>query len=211
MSCGGGGNNKVKETPEQKQAAKVAIERYRLSQNIEKPVEDWLIQRVGSIGSDKPYAEGVATADRAQAFAPAEAKMIEAQRTAGVNPSSGRFTVGTLGHAARAEAGSRTSGVAGADIGNENRRIAGKEAVLGVGLGKASSADLGFQTEADRSARIATADARTAAYNRNAERYALGQLAGAGAYAYGSASPGLDAMKRRTMGYSAPSDGLRGW
>ena len=196
MSGGGGGDTTVKDTPEQRQLAQVAAEKWNFAQEKLAPLENAYMESVGDMTSDAnmSYIAGRTLQSQQQAVSDASQQAGLQLSQAGIDPSSGRAQSAMSGIAlGGASAGGETLGRA--QFEQENQQVRGLQNIVAIGQGQAGQAQQGLSSIASQSA----VDARQTAANRFNRRSAnlqlLGQVAGAGT-AYG-----LDKL-------SAPNSGL---
>lgn len=185
MSGGGGGDNTVKDTPEQRQLAAVAAEKWNFAQEKLAPLENAYMESVGDMTSDTnmSYIAGRTLQSQQQAVSEATEQAGMQLSQAGIDPSSGRAQSAMSGIAlGGASAGGETLGRA--QFEQENQQVQGLQNIVAIGQGQAGQAQQGLSSIASQSA----ADARQASANqfnrRSANLQLLGQVAGAGT-AYG--------------------------
>nr|WP_298166493.1 hypothetical protein [uncultured Pseudomonas sp.] len=182
MSGGGGdkGDNTIKDTPEQRYAAKVAAEKWNFAQTTLAPLENEYMARVEDLDSKgrMSYLRGV-TNQSSQAQLSQGLQVVGDQLgQAGINPNSGRYN-GTLTDLTQESAlqGGETMGRA--QFQQEAEKIRGMQNIVAIGSGEAGQAQTGLSDIASQSA----ADARSAAANsynrRSANLQLLGGIAGA--------------------------------
>lgn len=208
MSGGGGGDNEVKDTPEQKALAEVAAQKWNYAQEKLAPLEDAYMEQVGGMtdSGKMSYISGRAMQGQQQATSEAADQVGDQLQNAGVDPSSGRYQDEMAGLAMDgAQAGGETAGRA--QFEQENQQIAGLQNIVSIGQGEAGRAQQGLGTIADQSA----ADARQSAANkfnrRSANLQLLGQVAGAGA-SYGLSGTGGSATGGTASPGFQPGQGL---
>lgn len=185
MSGGGGGDNTIKDTPEQRELAAVAAEKWNFAQENLAPLEDAYMQQVEQMTdpSRMSYIRGRTMQAQQQAGAEARGQAGQQLQQGGIDPSSGRYQGAMTGLSLdTAQAGGETLGRA--QFEQENQQIQGLQNITSIGQGQAGQAQAGLAGLADQSA----ADARQSAANqfnrRSANLQLLGQVAGAGT-AYG--------------------------
>ena len=185
MSGGGGGDTTVKDTPEQRQLAQVAAEKWNFAQEKLAPLENAYMESVGDMTSDAnmSYIAGRTLQSQQQAVSEASQQAGLQLSQAGIDPSSGRAQSAMSGIAlGGASAGGETLGRA--QFEQENQQVRGLQNIVAIGQGQAGQAQQGLSSIASQSA----ADARQTAANRFNRRSAnlqlLGQVAGAGASSY---------------------------
>ncbi len=185
MSGGGGGDTTVKDTPEQRQLAQVAAEKWNFAQEKLAPLENAYMESVGDMTSDAnmSYIAGRTLQSQQQAVSEASDQAGLQLSQAGIDPSSGRAQSAMSGIAlGGASAGGETLGRA--QFEQENQQVRGLQNIVAIGQGQAGQAQQGLSSIASQSA----ADAQQAAANRFNRRSAnlqlLGQVAGAGTANY---------------------------
>lgn len=190
MSGGGGGDNTVADTPEQRELAAVAAEKWNFAQENLAPLEDAYMQQVdGMTDPDKmSYIKGRTMQSQQQAAGELNQQATQQMTQAGIDPSSGRFQGVTGGIGLdTAMAGGETLGRA--QFEQQSQQIQGLQNITAIGQGQAGQAQQGLSAIAGQSA----ADARQSAANqfnrRSANLQLLGQVAGAGT-SYGLNSMG---------------------
>lgn len=185
MSGGGGGDTTVKDTPEQRQLAQVAAEKWNFAQEKLAPLENAYMESVGDMTSDAnmSYIAGRTLQSQQQVVSDASQQAGLQLSQAGIDPSSGRAQSAMSGIALDgASAGGETLGRA--QFEQENQQVRGLQNIVAIGQGQAGQTQQGLSSIASQSA----VDARQTAANRFNRRSAnlqlLGQVAGAGT-AYG--------------------------
>lgn len=185
MSGGGGGDSKVKDTPEQRQLAQVAAEKWNYAQENLAPLENAYMESVGDMTSDAnmSYIAGRTLQSQQQAVSDASEQAGMQLGEAGIDPSSGRYQTAMSDIAlGGASAGGETLGRA--QFEQENQQIQGLQNIVAIGQGESGQAQAGLSGVAAQSAQ----DARQTAANRfnrkSANLQLLGQVAGAGTASY---------------------------
>lgn len=204
MSGGGGGDNEVKDTPEQKALAEVAAQKWNYAQEKLAPLEDAYMEQVGEMTDNgkMSYISGRAMQGQQQATSEAAGQASDQLQQAGVDPSSGRYQDEMAGLAmSGAEAGGETAGRA--QFEQENQQIAGLQNIVSIGQGEAGRAQQGLGAIAGQSAADARQSAASKFNRRSANLQLLGQVAGAGA-SYGlNGSGGGGAAGTATPGFQS--------
>lgn len=197
---GGGGDNTVEDTPEQRELAAVAAEKWNFAQEKLAPLEDAYMQQVEQMTGEgnMSYIRGRTMQAQQQAGSEIADQAGQQLQQGGIDPSSGRYQGAMTGLSLdTAQAGGETLGRA--QFEQENQQIQGMQNIVAMGQGEATQAQAGLAGLADQSA----ADARSSAANqfnrRSANLQLLGQVAGAGT-AYG-----LDGMGGGTPGLGMES------
>lgn len=178
---GGGGDNKVKDTPEQKALAQVAAEKWNFAQENLAPLEDQYMAHVDQMDSagNMSYIRGRTMQAQAGAQSQAQSQMEAGLGRAGINPNSGRFQgeVAGLGNEL-AQAGGETLGRA--EFEQDNQKIMGLQNITDIGQGQAGQAQAGMSRLAQESSSNAIGNAQNAFNRRSANLQLLGTVAGAG-------------------------------
>lgn len=206
MSGGGGGDNSVKDTPEQRHLAEVAAEKWNYAQENLAPLENAYMESVGDMTSDAnmSYISGRTLQSQQQAVSDASQQAGMQLGQAGIDPSSGRAQAAMSGIALDgASAGGETLGRA--QFEQENQQVQGLQNIVAIGQGQAGQAQAGLSGIAAQSAQDARQSAATQFNRRSANLQLLGQVAGAGTANYmngASASPPA-AGGAATPGYQA--------
>jgi hypothetical protein len=174
----GGGPEEVPETPEQRAAADVAMEQWRLYQNDYRPFEEkWIKDVTAPTATREAKVASQVNADVAQ--------KTGALPPPGTDPR--RFANVTAGNSAPAKVAANAQAIAGQAV--KDQRIGGIQAVVDLGMGKKSDADLMGREIAKDSVDKAIGDAQ---YRQSVNSaYASGAMSalGAGAAIYNNMSP----------------------
>lgn len=205
MSGGGGGDNKVKDTPEQKQLAAVAAEKWNYAQENLAPLEDAYMQQVGGMTSDgnMSYIRGRTMQSQQQAAGEMGQQVGGQLQRAGIDPSSGRYQGEMTGlNLDVAQSGGETTGRA--QFEQESQQIGGLQNIVAIGQGEAGRAQQGLGQIAGQSAADARQSAASQFNRRSANLQLLGQAAGA-ATSYGLDGGGVAAGGAATPGYQQGS------
>lgn len=137
MSGGGGDDNKVKDTPEQKYLAQVAAEKWNFAQEELAPLENEYMATVGRMDSEgnMSYIRGRTMQAQTQAQTRAQADLDKGLGRAGIDPSSGRWQGDQTGLALDvATAGGENLGRA--QFEQDNQKILGLQNVVAIGQGQ---------------------------------------------------------------------------
>lgn len=182
MSGGGGGSNTVKDTPEQRELAAVAAEKWNFAQERLAPLEDAYMEQVGQMTgpSKMSYIRGRTMQAQQQATSEMTGMAGRQLQQGGIDPSSGRYQGAMSGLALdAAHSGGETLGRA--QFEQESQQIQGMQNIVAIGQGQAGQAQAGLAGLADQSAADARQSAVTSFNRRSANLQLLGQVAGAGA------------------------------
>jgi hypothetical protein len=182
---GGGGDNSVKDTPEQRELAAVAAEKWNFAQEKLAPLENAYMESVGDMTSDAnmKYIAGRTMQSQQQATDEASQQVGAQLEQAGINPASGRAQAAMSGISlGGANAGGETLGRA--QFEQENQQIQGLQNIVAIGQGESGQAQAGLSGIAAQSAQDARQSAGTQFNRRSANLQLLGQVAGAGTANY---------------------------
>lgn len=176
---GGGGDNRVEQTPEAKEAAQVAREKFLMYTEQFVPVENWYQGQVAAMNTGSAYrrAAGVANVEGQRALG-------QGLRNVGqINPNTPQFA--SAMDTIETEGGALLGSTAGrAIVGQQNQYMQGMSNIASIGLGQGSRAQSGFDALADNSARVATQEAENRYNNRMQRLNLIGQVAGVGGATY---------------------------
>lgn len=184
MSGGGGkgGDNTIKDTPEQRYAAQIAAEKWNYAQEVLAPLEDEYMGRVDQFDSKgrMSYLRGVTNQSSQAQLSKGLSDVGGQLGLAGLNPNSGRWS-GTMTDFASesAQQGGETMGRAQFQQTTEKAR--GLQNVVAIGSGQAGQAQTGLSDIASQSAIDARHESSTSFNRRSANLQLLGGIAGAGA------------------------------
>lgn len=182
---GGGGDNEVKETVEQRELAKIAAEKWGKYQQIYVPMENEFMANVDDMGSEwqSDRAAGSANKSVQEEFGGLSDAVQKRSFEAGVNPNSGRFAAQTSEIAeAKADSGAQTE--VGARVKQQDAHIEGLSNVVKLGQGQSVSAQQGLSDVASDSASQAASAAKNA-YQRQTDTNNMLGTAGGMATSYG--------------------------
>lgn len=208
---GGGGDNTVKDTPEQRQLAAVAAEKWNFAQENLAPLEDAYMQHVEGMTSagNMSYIRGRTMQAQQQAAGELTGQLHQGLTQGGIDPSSGRYQGAMAGlNLDLAQGGGETLGRA--QFEQENQQVQGLQNIVAIGQGQAGQAQVGLAGLADQSAMDARNQAATQFNRRSANLQLLGQVAGAGAANYMNRTPpaqGLNLYDQTTTGGVAQNQG----
>lgn len=188
----GGGDTGVKDTPEQRELAAIAAEKWNFAQENLAPLEDEYIRHVGQMDSaaNKSYIRGRTMQAQNQAQSQAQEQLHDGLTGAGINPNSGR-------HAAETQGLGLDLGAAGgenlgrAEFEQDSQKIQGLQNITAIGQGQAGQAQAGLSRLSQESTSNAINSAQNAFNRRSANLQLVGNLAGAGArYGMEGINPG---------------------
>ena len=183
MSGGGGGSdNAVKDTPEQRHAAKVAAEKWNFAQGALAPLENEYMARVEDMDSSgrKSYVRGAASQASQAQLSNGMADIGMQLGQGGINPNSGRWS-GTMADYGQGVAMSGGETMGRAQFQNASEQVRGLQNIVAIGSGQEGQAQAGLGQIAAQSAADARGDAVNSYNRRSANLQLLGSVAGAGA------------------------------
>lgn len=209
MSGGGGGDNKVKDTPQQKYLAQVAAEKWNFAQRELAPLENEYMQHVEQMDSadNMSYIRGRTFQAQNQAQSQAGQQAARGLGQGGINPNSGRFQSEMHGIGQDvANAGGEQAGRA--QFEQDSQKIRGLQNIVAIGQGQSGTAQAGLSSVAQASASDAISSAQNSFNRRAANLQLLGNLAGAGAaYGMGGMGGGSDGYTMNTsLGSTQPNN-----
>lgn len=182
---GGGGDNDIEDTPEQKYLAQVAAEKWNFAQDKLAPLQNEYMQQVEQMDSPgrKAYIMGRANQGTQAAIGRGAEQLGNQAQAAGIDPSSGKFKGMMMDSTAEAaSAGGEVAARAMAE--QDNQKVAGLQNVLAIGSGQDTRALAGLTDMSSLSAQQARADAYGAFNRRASNLNTVGTLAGAGTRYY---------------------------
>lgn len=176
--CGGSkSSNKIKETPEQKELAKIAAERYNHAQTF-KPYQDMYMARVDKLNTTGAHDEAKGATSMAFNKSFGEAGDQVAQKVGQVaDPSSGKFQTAMTG--LQTDRGTATGdAMTKTDMTQYGRYAKGLQDVVAIGQKKATDAQVGLGDVAASSQQMAAMDASNAAASRGRNSDLIGTVGG---------------------------------
>lgn len=189
MGGGGGGSADIKETPEQKELAKVAAEKWNYSQQHLAPLMDKYMAQTDQMASENAlsYQRGRSNETAQTQQAQQDLQANDALRRAGLDPSSGRAQ---MTHTQLKQGQAEAAGENAGRIETEqlNQHVLGLQNITAIGQGEASQAQAGMGALASQGAQQQQQNAFNAFNRRSANLQLVGSLAGAGA-SYGLNQP----------------------
>lgn len=199
---GGGGDNEIKPTAEEKELSKIAIERWNDYQSRLAPFENEYGRQVQRTEGDFARSRGEAVTAGQQAFAPERQKAQRNLFQGGVRPGSGSHVMG-MGNMSRDQAQVQGVGAGESHMATQASHLAGLQNMVNIGQGQAATAQAGLGRVAAGSAGDAAHRASISAQNRQSRRQLVGTLGGAGAryglkqYNQGQANSAADRFAAR--------------
>jgi hypothetical protein len=178
---GGGGDNKIEETPEQRAQADVAMMQWKDYLNKYRPFEDAFMEDVDRMNTAQQYNQvaGLAAVPVESQFSTAVRDTSRAMVSGGLNPTSGAFK-SNLSKLDRAKSTTKADNMNQAQVGQQNRYVSGISNIVRMGQGQETEAVQGYGDLATNSARKAGNDANIALNNRRDNQQLAGAVVGAG-------------------------------
>lgn len=178
---GGGGDNKIEETPEQRAQADVAMMQWKDYLNKYRPFEDAFMEDVDRMNTGQQYNQvaGLAAVPVESQFSTAVRDTSRAMVGGGLNPNSGAFK-SNLSKLDRAKSTTKADNMNQAQVGQQSRYVSGISNIVRMGQGQETEAVQGFGDLATNSARKASNDAGIAINNRRDNQQLAGAVVGAG-------------------------------
>lgn len=178
---GGGGDNKIEETPEQRAQADVAMMQWKDYLNKYRPFEDAFMEDVDRMNTGQQYNQvaGLAAVPVESQFSTAVRDTSRAMVGGGLNPNSGAFK-SSLSKLDRAKSTTKADNMNQAQVGQQSRYVSGISNIVRMGQGQETEAVQGFGDLATNSARKASNDAGIAINNRRDNQQLAGAVVGAG-------------------------------
>ena len=178
---GGGGDNKIEETPEQRAQADVAMMQWKDYLNKYRPFEDAFMEDVDRMNTGQQYNQvaGLAAVPVESQFSTAVRDTSRAMVSGGLNPNSGAFK-SNLSKLDRAKSTTKADNMNQAQVGQQNRYVSGISNIVRMGQGQETEAVQGYGDLATNSARKAYNDANNALNNRRDNQQLAGAVVGAG-------------------------------
>lgn len=171
----------IEDTPEQKQLAAVAAEKWNFSQQELAPLENQYMEHVAQMDSEanKSYIRGRVTQSQSQAGGQAREGMHRSLTAGGIDPGSGRYTAAMGGMGLElAAAGGENLGRA--QFEQDSQKVMGLQNIIQLGQGKSGRAQAGLSHLAQQSSQNAISDAAKAFNRRSSNLQLVGNVAGAG-------------------------------
>jgi len=204
---GGGDDNEVKDTPEQKHLAEVAAEKWNFAQEKLAPLEDRYMEHVDQMDSEgkMSYIRGRTFQAQGQGLSQAQGQMESGLAQAGINPNSGRFQ-GEMHGLSQDIAGTGGEMAGRAQFEQDSQQVRGLQNIVAIGQGQSGQAQAGLSRLAQESSSDAIAQSQNAFNRRSANLQLVGQLAGAGTN-YGMENNWFGGgQPPQTSGMSVPSE-----
>jgi len=198
----GGGDPTVKETPEQKASAKVAVQRWNDYQTMFRPYEDKYFKRVEQLNSDASMNQVSGLTDRAASSSFSKAITGTAQQMGykRINPNSGLFQK-EINKLEQSKAKTRAGSMNRAQVSQQDRFVSGLQSIAQMGQGQAVQSIAGLSSVAGN----ANAYARQSANESASRIVGNNQIIGAGIG--GGLRYSLDQSNQQGSSYKYPSNG----
>lgn len=192
--CKGGGGGEVSETPEEKELARIASEKWDRYQDVFVPLENQYMDEVDRMGTqgamDEVTGQAASTTQQGVGEMP-------------VNPNEGA----PMGGIGSALGSARAGAVSRAGTGLRGQEIAGKQGLVAMGQGQSAEAMQGLGDVATQAAQEAQGEAFRDFNRRNAWANLAGQAAGMGlSYGMGNSGSGIAGPQQR-QGLAAQNQG----
>ena len=183
--CSSGGSYEVPETPEEKELAKISLEKWNRYKDVYRPLEDKYMAKVDNMTSDAAYDRiGGLTGNAIVAGAGSQMDAgNQAMFQGGINPNSGKFM------GANSTLMSKGSKVLSSAVNQANRglgteKIARMEGIVNIGQGQASDAVKGLSDIAASSVDTAEQRAKGIYNDYQGTLESVGTIGGAGLRGY---------------------------
>ena len=178
---GGGGDNKIEETAEQRAQADVAMMQWKDYLSKYRPFEDAFMEDVDRMNTGQQYNQvaGLAAVPVESQFSTAVRDTSRAMVSGGLNPNSGSFK-SNLSKLDRAKSTTKADNMNQAQVGQQNRYVSGISNIVRMGQGQETEAVQGFSDLSSMSSRKAYNDANNALNNRRDNQQLAGAVVGAG-------------------------------
>lgn len=180
-----GGPDGVEETEYEKEMANIAKEKWQLSKDTLRPLEDMMIADVskGVTEEQRAKVSGITGAQHQKQFGEATEKTSKTLAASGVDPTSGKYQE-SLSDISRAGGKSRAASEVEGEAGLQSGRLAEEMNLLRVGAGEATKAQAGMTDVAMRSSQKARQEAQLAYEENQGLRELAGTIGGAAATYY---------------------------
>ena len=181
---GGGGDTSIDDTQDQKELARIALERWQRYQETYVPAENRFISEVTNYSTPQRMEQvgGMGNVAVQQSYTSGFENQTRGMLESGVNPSSGQFA-SAVGDYANAFQMASSDNVNRSQQGVQDAQVAGLQSAVAMGQGASASAMEGLTAAAGYSAQAAETRARSAFNDRQALGYGIGTAVG-GAIGY---------------------------
>ncbi len=203
----GGGDNEIKDTPQQQYLASVAADTWNFSQQELKPLQAAYMDQVESMKDParKDFIAGKANLGQQAAFSSGVEQITEGASSRGLDLNSGKMKGALVDMATgAAESGGQVS--AQGKFSQDSQYIKGLQSVVDIGSGQQTQAVAGLADVAQVAGQNARADAMDNFNRHSSNLQTIGTIAGAGArYAMEPASVGLNLQGQSKPLYDNPA------
>lgn len=172
-----GGSNEIPETEEEKELARVAVDKWNDYTDNYVPAENEFIRRIEVTEQDREGLKGAVNAGVNVAFDGARKDVIERETNSGAKPGSGRFNQ-ALERVLNKQGRSLGFGAVDAEQSMDVQRADGLNAAISIGRGKESDALQGMNDLANNAYDRARSDAENANTRRAGNIGAVGTVVG---------------------------------
>lgn len=181
MCFGGGGDNKIEETADQRELAEIGLEQFDQYMAMYPDVENQFFEDVERMNTSQSYERGAgyAATNVSSAYSDANQDMVNSLTRSGVNPNSGTFTQ-AINTSASDEGTARFNNANQTQQAIQDSYLQGKSNIVSMGQGLETQAIQGMGNIAAESGRNAINDAYRS-YDKSAgKRAAIATGVGAG-------------------------------
>jgi len=188
---GGGGDNKIEETEQQKAFAEVAMKQWQDYQQRYRPYENEFMGKVDRLNSENSYqqAADLASVPVESSFTGAVTNSAQQMTQAGINPNSGMFQE-ELNKIDRKKQQTKSDYQNQAQVSQQDRYTSGIQNIVRMGQGQSTQAMQGLGDVASMANQRAQNDAQLSAQNRYGNQQVVGGVVGAGTrYGLGKSLP----------------------
>ena len=168
-----GGSNKIEETQEEIELARVSADKWNDYVTRYIPFENEFISRIEVTEQEHQNLKGTVAANTNKAFGNARTNELNTEKQLGVKPGSGRFN-GALERVLKKQGRSLGYRATDADNSMNQRRVEGLQAAINIGRGKEAQALKGMSELASQANDDAMSDAEVDATRREGNNSAIG-------------------------------------
>lgn len=182
-----GGGEEVEETEYAKEMAKIATEKWEISQKNLQPLEDKMIvdTQKGVTDVQREQVSGAIGLSSQKQFGKASESALKQLSAGGVDPTSGKFKE-TLSDISRVGGESRAASEVEGEAGLQGNLVNTEMNLLRVGAGEASEAQSSLSEVSRRAAQKSAQESQLALQEKAGLRELAGTVAGTAAGYYGS-------------------------
>jgi len=182
------GGKTPKETAEERELGRIAVERWNDYQTRFKPIEDQFIEDVQMTDSDFNQVRGSTATSVQQNFSEVENSLKDNLFVKGVDPSSDAY-IDALDDVSQDRALSLGTGVNEAEVAVDNAHLKGLQSVVAMGQGQATEALDGLGAIAGDATNEAINRSKKSFQNRSAGLQLVGTVAGGATAGYMNKKP----------------------